>query len=237
LRPTRFFNPPHVKYASLPNPHEALALQRYYDTRAGEQSPSGKGKYHSRKSCASQTNRWTIRLIALVIVACKAPGNRACVLNAFLPRRIVLMNALVIALLASPSTFAQTPQRIPRDVRPPVEIRTDAVELFYGIYDAARGVPNADALQHGYFDAGSDGARQFIPNRIKSAEALAQRCYRWRISPDGSVSFEINERVSIVHEPALRGHITPATGATRIKMTVAADGSPSLDCYLASGSP
>jgi hypothetical protein len=50
----------------------------------------------------------------------------------------------------------------------------------------------------------------------------------WRISPDGSVSFEINERVPIVHEPALRGHIAPATGASRIKMTVAADGSPSI---------
>jgi hypothetical protein len=50
----------------------------------------------------------------------------------------------------------------------------------------------------------------------------------WRISPDGSVGFEINERVPIAHEPALRGHIVPAAGATRIKMTVAADGSPGI---------
>jgi hypothetical protein len=50
----------------------------------------------------------------------------------------------------------------------------------------------------------------------------------WRISPDGSVSFEINERAPITHKPALRGHIAPATGATRIKMAVAADGSPSI---------
>ena len=50
----------------------------------------------------------------------------------------------------------------------------------------------------------------------------------WRISPDGSVSFEINERAPIVHEPALRGHVVPAAGATRIKMAVAADGSPGI---------
>lgn len=50
----------------------------------------------------------------------------------------------------------------------------------------------------------------------------------WRISPDGSVSFLINERPPIVRDPALRGHIVPASGASRIKMDVAADGSPSI---------
>jgi hypothetical protein len=50
----------------------------------------------------------------------------------------------------------------------------------------------------------------------------------WRISPDGSVSFEINERAPITHSPALGGHIAPAAGATRIRMAVASDGSPSL---------
>lgn len=50
----------------------------------------------------------------------------------------------------------------------------------------------------------------------------------WRISPDGSVSFRINERAPIVHDPALRGHIVPAAGAARIMMTVAADGSPAI---------
>jgi hypothetical protein len=50
----------------------------------------------------------------------------------------------------------------------------------------------------------------------------------WRISPDGSVSFGINERAPIVRDAALGGHIVPASGATRIKMDVAADGSPSI---------
>lgn len=50
----------------------------------------------------------------------------------------------------------------------------------------------------------------------------------WRISPDGSVSFVINERPPIVRDPALRGHIAPASGASRIKIDVAADGSPSI---------
>jgi hypothetical protein len=50
----------------------------------------------------------------------------------------------------------------------------------------------------------------------------------WRFSPDGSVSFGINERAPIVHDAALGGHIVPASGATRIKTDVAADGSPSI---------
>ena len=57
---------------------------------------------------------------------------------------------------------------------PLAEIRTSDVDLFYGIYDAAGGAPSADALERGYIDAGSEGVRQFIPSRIKSAEALAK---------------------------------------------------------------
>lgn len=53
-----------------------------------------------------------------------------------------------------------------------VEIRTADVDLFYQVYDAAHGAPTAAALQSGYLDAGSDGVRQFIPERIRSADAL-----------------------------------------------------------------
>jgi hypothetical protein len=56
---------------------------------------------------------------------------------------------------------------------PQVEVRTSDVELFYRIYDAAGGTPSAAALQKGYLEGGSDGVRQFIPNRIRSADALA----------------------------------------------------------------
>lgn len=57
---------------------------------------------------------------------------------------------------------------------PPVEVRTSDVDLFYHVYDAAGGAPTAEALQRGYLDAGSDGVRQFIPDRILSADALAK---------------------------------------------------------------
>ena len=56
----------------------------------------------------------------------------------------------------------------------PAEVRTSDVELFYRLYDGARGAPTAEALQHGYIEAGSDGVRQFVPHRIKSGEDLAQ---------------------------------------------------------------
>lgn len=56
---------------------------------------------------------------------------------------------------------------------PLADVRTSDVDLFYRVYDAARGAPTAQALQKGYLDAGSDGVRQFIPQRIKSAADLA----------------------------------------------------------------
>lgn len=54
------------------------------------------------------------------------------------------------------------------------EIRIADVELFYRVYDAAKGTPSAQTLQIDYLDAGSDGLRQFIPNRIVSAAKLAE---------------------------------------------------------------
>lgn len=57
---------------------------------------------------------------------------------------------------------------------PQVEVRTTDVDLFYRIYDAAGGHPDAPTLQRDYLDAGSEGVRQFIPQRIRSADALAK---------------------------------------------------------------
>jgi len=54
------------------------------------------------------------------------------------------------------------------------EVRTSDVELFYRVYDAAHGAPDAQTLQRDYLDAGSDGVRQFIAHRIRSADALAK---------------------------------------------------------------
>lgn len=79
----------------------------------------------------------------------------------------------VLVNLASPVAFANALQGSP-GAPPLAEIRTSDVDLFYSIYDAAGGAPSADALQRGYIDAASDGVRQFIPHRIKSAEALAK---------------------------------------------------------------
>ena len=55
-----------------------------------------------------------------------------------------------------------------------VEVQTGDVERFYRLYDAAKGMPTASALQHDYIDSGSDGVRQFVPNRIVSGASLAK---------------------------------------------------------------
>lgn len=53
----------------------------------------------------------------------------------------------------------------------------------------------------------------------------------WRIMPDGSVTFQINQRAPIRHEAELGGRIAPDNpgAATRVKLTVAANGTPSID--------
>ncbi|HJT99122.1 MAG TPA: hypothetical protein VJ696_12475, partial [Rhodanobacteraceae bacterium] len=51
----------------------------------------------------------------------------------------------------------------------------------------------------------------------------------WRIMPDGSISFVMNERGAIRREPALGNHIVPTMeSASRIQMSVAADGTPAI---------
>lgn len=72
--------------------------------------------------------------------------------------------ALAAILLAVPAAAQPKPK---------VEIRIDDVDRFYAIYDAAGGKPSAEILQRDYIDAGSDGVRQFVPERILSAQALA----------------------------------------------------------------
>lgn len=53
----------------------------------------------------------------------------------------------------------------------------------------------------------------------------------WKIMPDGSVTFQINERAPIRREPELGGRIAPDNpgAATRVKLSVAANGTPSVD--------
>jgi hypothetical protein len=56
----------------------------------------------------------------------------------------------------------------------PVRIITSDVARFYRIYDRAKGHPTAEALQKYYIDEGSEGVRQFVPDRIVSGEAMAK---------------------------------------------------------------
>src|ERR1700721_96412 len=121
--------------------------------------------------------------------------------SVFFPRRFMGVGALAIAILASPRVFAQISQHTPRTVRPPVEIRTSDVDLFYKIYDAAGDAPTADALQHDYIEAGSDGVRQFIPSRIKSAEALS-------MTVAGNPAIYNNARACMTALPAVRTRLS-----------------------------
>ena len=53
----------------------------------------------------------------------------------------------------------------------------------------------------------------------------------WRVAPDGAVSFSINQAPPLIREPALGDRLVPGVETpTRIRMTVAADGTP--DCEI-----
>ncbi len=51
----------------------------------------------------------------------------------------------------------------------------------------------------------------------------------WRVSPDGSVSFTINQAPPLIREPALGDRLVPGVEtSTRIRLSVAADGTPAV---------
>ena len=51
----------------------------------------------------------------------------------------------------------------------------------------------------------------------------------WRVSPDGAVSFSINQAPPLIREPALGDRLVPGVQtSTRIKLEVAADGAPAI---------
>lgn len=51
----------------------------------------------------------------------------------------------------------------------------------------------------------------------------------WRVMPDGSVGFHLNQRAPLVREPAIGDRITPGIGGSpRILLDVAADGTPAI---------
>lgn len=78
--------------------------------------------------------------------------------------------ATLLAVACPLSAIAQGGE--PGDVR--AEVRTDDVTRFFQVFDAADGRPDAEALQRGYLDAGSDALREFTGIRIGSMERLAK---------------------------------------------------------------
>lgn len=80
------------------------------------------------------------------------------------PRLFTIAAAIVAASLIVGGAIAA----------PLADISTGNVALFYQVYDAAHGTPGAEALQRDYIDRGSEGLRQFVPNRIISGAALAK---------------------------------------------------------------
>lgn len=51
----------------------------------------------------------------------------------------------------------------------------------------------------------------------------------WRVSPDGSVSFVINQAPTLIRDPGLGGALVPGVlTPTRMELSVAADGTPTV---------
>ncbi|APW72253.1 MULTISPECIES: hypothetical protein [Sphingopyxis] len=71
-----------------------------------------------------------------------------------------------------------------------------------------------------------------LPNGSMAVLALdhpAQDAIGWRVAPDGAVSFSINQAPPPLREPALGNRLVPGVAtSTRIKLDVAADGTPSV---------
>ena len=85
-----------------------------------------------------------------------------------------------------------------------------------------------------YDDKGNERGGLGVADIEGSAALLAQDhanvdAIGWRVMPDGSVSFVINQRPPVRREPALGNAIAPALSATtRVEMRVAPDGVPSI---------
>lgn len=74
----------------------------------------------------------------------------------------IAISALVLATISGAASATSEP-----------EIRTDDVDLFFRIYDAAGGRPTGEQLQRDYLDAGSDGLRQLAKLRNVTGARIA----------------------------------------------------------------
>ncbi|ALN58988.1 hypothetical protein GLE_3644 [Lysobacter enzymogenes] len=85
-----------------------------------------------------------------------------------------LARSVAVALLLAGAASAASADAGPAPAREPVVDIAD-VERFYAVYDAARGKPDAQALQRGYLDSGTPALRQFAAARIGTMQRLAER--------------------------------------------------------------
>lgn len=105
---------------------------------------------------------------------------------------LLLMIVPVPLLAGTAASIAQGP-----------EIRTEDVERFYAVYDAAGGKPTADQLRHGYLDAASPGLVAFAKLRNITAERMAAAI------ADRPAMFADARRCTAVL-PAVKARLAPA---------------------------
>lgn len=70
------------------------------------------------------------------------------------------MRGILLAMLAAAATPAH------------VEVQTTDVDLFYRVYDGAKGHPSVEQIQHDYLDAGTNGLRTFARVRGTTAQRI-----------------------------------------------------------------
>lgn len=88
--------------------------------------------------------------------------------------RSVLRTVLVLAFVVALGTVVWFQTTGPSDDPDAAQIVTDDVKRFWAAYDASTPETRAVAFQTHYIDRGTVGLEGFLPQRIVSAEALAQ---------------------------------------------------------------
>jgi hypothetical protein len=109
--------------------------------------------------------------------------------------------ALAVLALAAATTVAAQAPRVSSDPDSAKLITSD-VELFWAVLDRSPRDSLAAYLEREYLDRGSDGLRDFIPARILSAEALAERIGSQRERYDARRTISL---AALSAEPEIRG--------------------------------
>jgi hypothetical protein len=107
-------------------------------------------------------------LATLEVCMTRLEQSRMGLVDRRMPRRTIrfVVGCVMAFVIGAPAAQSQPPAP---------EISTSDVDLFYRVYDAARGKPTIEELRLDYLGAGSDGLRYFIPHRIISASRLSEQ--------------------------------------------------------------